>query len=39
MGLEIFKQPNTGDLYFYIVSDDNFSAQQRTIMLAFKVPG
>jgi hypothetical protein len=38
-GLEIFKQPNTGDLYFYIVSDDNFSAQQRTIMLAFKVPG
>jgi hypothetical protein len=38
-GLEIFKQPGTGDLYFYILSDDNFSAEQRTIMLAFKVRG
>jgi hypothetical protein len=38
-GLEIVRQPDTGDLYFYILSDDNFSAEQRTIMLAFKVPG
>jgi hypothetical protein len=36
-GLEIFKQAGTGDLYFYMLSDDNFSADQRTIMLAFKL--
>lgn len=38
-GLEIFKQAGTSDLYIYILSDDNFSDQQRTVMLAFKVPG
>jgi hypothetical protein len=37
-GMEIFKQAGTGDLYFYILSDDNFSATQRTILLAFKLP-
>jgi hypothetical protein len=36
-GLEIFKEPTTGDLYFYIMSDDNFSADQRTIVLAFRM--
>jgi hypothetical protein len=35
-GMEIFKDPATKDLYFYILSDDNFSPTQRTILLAFK---
>jgi hypothetical protein len=38
-GMQIFKQAGTGDLYFYILSDDNFSAEQRTIMLAFRLRG
>ena len=37
-GMEIFKQAGTGDLYFYIMSDDNFSPDQRTIVLALKLP-
>jgi hypothetical protein len=37
-GLEIIKDPSSGDHFFFILSDDNVSASQKTLFLCFKLP-
>jgi hypothetical protein len=36
-GLEILKDKTSGDYYFFILSDDNFSATQTTRLLTFRL--
>lgn len=37
-GLTLFEEPLTGAVTLYLISDDNFSAFQRTLLYQFRVP-